>query len=166
MPIVLVGTLDTKGVEFLFVRELLHKQGLQTLVIDAGVLGPAFFAPDVARDEVFAAWSARIRELAGCPNVHIKLGGLGMKLTGFTFFENDMPPSSEDLEKAWRPYIETCINAFGPQRSMFESNFPVDKGMCSYANLWNAFKRVAESYSQDEKNAMFHNTALKFYRLW
>ena len=63
-------------------------------------------------------------------------------------------------------HLDACIEAFGPDRAMFESNFPVDKGMCSYSNLWNAFKRVAESYSNDEKNAMFHNTALKFYRLY
>jgi L-fuconolactonase len=87
-------------------------------------------------------------------------------LSGFEMGRQDSAPSSEQLAQAWRPYLDTCIAAFGPDRSMFESNFPVDKGMCSYANLWNAFKRVAESYSQDEKNAMFHNTALKFYRLW
>ena len=89
-----------------------------------------------------------------------------MRLCGHDFHNRADPPSSQLLADTWRPYIETCIAAFGASRSMFESNFPVDKGMCSYANLWNAFKRVAESYSQDEKNAMFHNTALKFYRLW
>jgi L-fuconolactonase len=67
------------------------------------------------------------------------------------FFEKPEPPSSQDLEKAWRPYIETCIAAFGPQRSMFESNFPVDKGTCSYQVLWNAFKRIAAGHSADEK---------------
>jgi predicted TIM-barrel fold metal-dependent hydrolase len=87
-------------------------------------------------------------------------------LMGFEMGRQDSAPSSEQLAKAWRPYIETCIAAFGPDRSMFESNFPVDKGMCSYSNLWNAFKRIAENYSNDEKNAMFHNTALKFYRLY
>jgi L-fuconolactonase len=66
-----------------------------------------------------------------------------MKMIGFDFFEKPEPPSSQDLEKAWRHYIETCIAAFGPQRSMFESNFPVDKGTCSYQVLWNAFKRIA-----------------------
>ena len=87
-------------------------------------------------------------------------------LMGFEMGLQDKAPSSETLAQAWRPYLDHCIAAFGPDRSMFESNFPVDKGMCSYANLWNAFKRVAEHYSNDEKNAMFHNTALKFYRLW
>ena len=93
------------------------------------------------REEAFTEWRDRIREVASLPNTYVKLGGLGMKLIGFTFFDNDQPPSSQDLEKAWRPYIETCIAAFGPQRSMFESNFPVDKGTCSYQVLWNAFKR-------------------------
>src|SRR5712672_4516521 len=118
------------------------------------------------RDAVFADWSARIRELAACPNVHVKLGGLGMRMFGFDLTEGELPPSSEQLATAWRPYVETYIEAFGPDRAMFESNFPVDKGMCSYSNLWNAFKRVSEGYSNDEKNAMFHNTALKFYRLY
>jgi L-fuconolactonase len=80
------------------------------------------------RDEVFAEWSDRIRELAACPNVHIKLGGLGMRMFGFTVHIGELPPSSEELAAAWRPYIETCIAAFGPERAMFESNFPVDKG--------------------------------------
>jgi len=119
------------------------------------------------RDEVFAEWSMQIQKLGQFPNVYIKLGGLGMpSLMGFEMGQQEQAPSSEQLARAWRPYLETCIAAFGPDRSMFESNFPVDKGMCSYSNLWNAFKRVAENYSNDEKNAMFYNTALKFYRLW
>ena len=69
------------------------------------------------------------------------------------FRQKPEPPSSQDLANAWRPYIETCIAAFGPQRSMFESNFPVDKGSCSYQVLWNAFKRIAAGYSADEKTA-------------
>jgi predicted TIM-barrel fold metal-dependent hydrolase len=69
------------------------------------------------------------------------------------------------LAKAWAPYIETCIAAFGPQRSMFESNFPVDKGSCSYQALWNAFKRIAAAYSADEKTALFSGAAKAAYRL-
>ena len=88
-----------------------------------------------------------------------------MKPIGYTFFDNEEPPSSQDLEKAWRPYIETCITAFGPQRSMFESNFPVDKGTCSYQVLWNAFKRIAAGYSVDEKSALFSGAASKAYHL-
>jgi predicted TIM-barrel fold metal-dependent hydrolase len=117
------------------------------------------------RDEVFAAWSARVRELSACPNVHIKLGGLGMRMFGFTHHTGELPPSSEELAAAWRPYIETCIAAFGPERAMFESNFPVDKGSCGYAALWNAFKRIAAGYSAAEKAALFSGTASKFYRL-
>ncbi len=119
------------------------------------------------RDEVFDEWRRQIQKLGQFPNVFIKLGGLGMpSLMGFEMGRQERAPSSEQLARAWRRYLDASIEAFGPDRAMFESNFPVDKGMCSYANLWNAFKRVAESYSQDEKNAMFHNTALKFYRLW
>jgi predicted TIM-barrel fold metal-dependent hydrolase len=117
------------------------------------------------RDEVFAAWSGRIRELAACPNVHVKLGGLGMRMFGFTHHTGELPPSSEELAAVWRPYIETCIAAFGPERAMFESNFPVDKGSCGYAALWNAFKRIAAGCSAAEKAALFAATATKFYRL-
>jgi predicted TIM-barrel fold metal-dependent hydrolase len=75
------------------------------------------------------------------------------------------PPSSEQLAAAWRPHIETCIEAFGAERSMFESNFPVDKGACSYGVLWNAFKRIAAQYSADEKAALFSGAAARVYRM-
>ena len=117
------------------------------------------------RDEVFAAWRASMQELAGCPNVHVKLGGLGMRLFGFDVAAKEMPPSSEELAALWRPYIETCIAAFGPSRAMFESNFPVDKGSGSYPVFWNAFKRIAAGYSAAEKAALFSGTASRFYRL-
>jgi predicted TIM-barrel fold metal-dependent hydrolase len=117
------------------------------------------------RDEVFVAWSRQIHELATCPNVHIKLGGLGMRMFGFTHHLGELPPSSEELAAAWRPYIETCIAAFGPERAMFESNFPVDKGSCSYSVLWNAFKRIAAGCSAAERAALFAGTATKLYRL-
>jgi predicted TIM-barrel fold metal-dependent hydrolase len=117
------------------------------------------------RDAVFAAWRTRIHELAACPNVHIKLGGLGMRMFGFGFHTGALPPTSEQLAAAWRPYIETCIAAFGAERAMFESNFPVDKGGCGYAALWNAFKRIAAGCSESEKQALFAGTATRFYRL-
>ena len=105
----------------------------QATIVVNHVGGPLAIGPYAGkREEAFAAWKKLIGEFASLPNTYVKLGGLGMKITGFTFFENDQPPSSQDLEKAWRPYIETCIAAFGPDRAMFESNFPVDKGMCSY----------------------------------
>jgi L-fuconolactonase len=75
------------------------------------------------------------------------------------------PPSSADMAEAWRPYIETCIDAFGVRRCMFESNFPVDKGMCSYPVLWNAFKHLASGASAAERTALFSGTAVRLYRL-
>jgi predicted TIM-barrel fold metal-dependent hydrolase len=117
------------------------------------------------RDAVFADWSARIRELAACPNVHVKLGGLGMKVFGFDVHEGELPPSSEQLATAWRPYIETCITAFGANRAMFESNFPVDKGSYGYGVYWNACKLLAKGASATEKADLFHGTASRFYRL-
>jgi predicted TIM-barrel fold metal-dependent hydrolase len=117
------------------------------------------------RDAVFAEWSGRIRELAACPNVCIKLGGLGMRMFGFAAHLGELPPSSDGLANLWRPYIETCIAAFGSERAMFESNFPVDKGSGSYHVFWNAFKRLASGCSASEKQALFSGTATKFYRL-
>jgi L-fuconolactonase len=113
----------------------------------------------------FANWRRDLRELAKCPNVVLKLGGQAMTIRGFNFHEHVLPPSSGELAASWRPLMETCIEAFGPERCMFESNFPVDKGMCSYPVVWNAFKRLAAGYSADEKAALFHRTAATFYRL-
>jgi L-fuconolactonase len=117
------------------------------------------------REEVFRSWTTSIRELAGCPNVHVKLGGLGMRVNGFGFEAQATPPSSEQLAAAWRPYIETCIEAFGAARCMFESNFPVDKGSYSYVVCWNTFKRLAAGASAAEKAALFAGTAARFYKL-
>lgn len=115
--------------------------------------------------ETFRHWRDGLRELAACPNVSLKLGGQAMPIRGWTFHENVLPPSSGELVAAWRPVMETCIEIFGPTRCMFESNFPVDKAMCSYVSVWNAFKRLASGYSVDEKAALFHGTAARFYRL-
>ncbi|MBS0221808.1 MAG: amidohydrolase family protein [Proteobacteria bacterium] len=117
------------------------------------------------REEVFADWSKRIHELAACPNVHVKLGGLGMKMFGFDVHEGKLPPSSEQLAILWQPYIETCITAFGANRAMFESNFPVDKGSYGYGVYWNACKRLSRGASATEKADLFHDTASRFYRL-
>jgi len=117
------------------------------------------------RDEVFTAWLSAIRELAQCPNVHVKLGGFGMAIMGFDFHKEALPPSSEKLASSWRPYVENCVQLFGAARCMFESNFPVDKAMFSYPVLWNAFKRIASGASATEKSALFHDTAATFYRL-
>jgi predicted TIM-barrel fold metal-dependent hydrolase len=117
------------------------------------------------RDEVFKDWKMHILALAQRPNVSVKLGGIGMRLGGFDFHDRDMPPTSYELAQAWGPYVQTCIEAFGPARSMFESNFPVDKSCCTYRVLWNAFKRMAASYSDDEKSDLFAGTAIRVYRL-
>ncbi|CAH1669313.1 amidohydrolase family protein [Chelatococcus asaccharovorans] len=116
-------------------------------------------------DETFRHWRENIRMLAACPNVAIKMGGMGMVVTGATWHESPRPPSSGDLARAWQPLVETAIEAFGVDRCMFESNFPVDKGMFSYPVVWNAFKRLAAGASTAEKAALFHNTAVRVYRL-
>jgi predicted TIM-barrel fold metal-dependent hydrolase len=117
------------------------------------------------REETFREWKASIQEVAKCPNVSVKLGGLAMCLLGYDFHLRPKPPSSEQAAAAWRPYIETCIEAFGPNRCTFESNFPPDKGQCSYQVIYNAFKRIAAPYSEAEKTALFSKTATDFYRL-
>jgi predicted TIM-barrel fold metal-dependent hydrolase len=117
------------------------------------------------RNEIFPVWKASIQEIAKCPNVVVKLGGLAMRLLGYDFHERATPPASEEAAAAWRPYIETCIEAFGPERGMFESNFPPDKGQCSYQVIFNAFKRIAAQYSDAEQTALFSKTATDFYRL-
>jgi predicted TIM-barrel fold metal-dependent hydrolase len=117
------------------------------------------------REETFPVWKASIQQAAKCPNVVVKLGGLAMRLLGFDFHERPKPPTSEQAAAAWRPYIETCIEAFGPTRCMFESNFPPDKGQCSYQVIFNAFKRIAAQYSEAEKTALFSKTAIDVYEL-
>jgi len=115
--------------------------------------------------EVFAVWRASIEALGACPNVCVKLGGLGMRMGGFGFHEQPEPPSSETLAAAWRPYVETCIETFGAARCMFESNFPVDKGSYSYPVFWNACKLLARGATGPEKADLFAGTATRFYRL-
>lgn len=116
------------------------------------------------RDEVFPAWSAMIRAVAACPNVHVKLGGLGMRINGFGFERGEGPPGSARLAAAWRPYVETCIEAFGAGRCLFESNFPVDKGSYAYGTVWNAFKRLTRGASRTERDALFRGNAVGLYR--
>lgn len=117
------------------------------------------------RNERFAVWRDNIRKLAELPNVAVKLGGLAMVFPGFPSCLADPPAPSTQLAEEWRPYLETCIEAFGPERGMFESNFPVDILSCSYATLWNAFKVFARGYSADEKTALFSGTASRIYKL-
>jgi predicted TIM-barrel fold metal-dependent hydrolase len=117
------------------------------------------------RGERFGVWREAIASLAALPNVVVKVGGLAMVFPGFESYLADPPSGSAAIAEEWRPYVETCIQAFGPTRCMFESNFPVDSATCDYATLWNAFKILGSRYSADEKAALFHDTARRVYRL-
>lgn len=121
------------------------------------------FADDL--DATFRTWRESIFELAKRPNVFIKIGAMSMRWMGFDFVDRDLPPTSEELAEAWGPMVETCIEAFGPHRTMFESNYPVDKSGVSYRVLWNAYKRIAAHYSAEEKADLFAGTAIRAYRL-
>jgi predicted TIM-barrel fold metal-dependent hydrolase len=117
------------------------------------------------REEIFVEWKKSIAELATCPNIVIKLGGINMTYCGFGWQDRPKPPTSRELCDATRRYYETAIDAFGPDRCMFESNFPVDRISCSYPVLWNSFKRITESFSASEKAKLYHDTAVRVYRL-
>lgn len=117
------------------------------------------------REEIFKTWRASLAEMAKCQNVVIKLGGLGMEYCGFGWHERSKPPTSQEMAAAIRPYVETAIELFGPDRAMFESNFPVDKVSSSYGVLWNAFKRVTAGSSAADKAKLYHDTAARVYRL-
>jgi L-fuconolactonase len=122
--------------------------------------------PYANRDhEVLAAWRRGITAVAECPNVVMKLGGIGMPRTGFDWHTRDKPIGSEELAEAMAPFMTYCIEQFGPTRCMFESNFPVDKVSYSYNVMYNAFKRLSKSYSATERAAMFHDTAARVYRI-
>ncbi len=128
-----------------------------------GPLGYGVYAGK--KDEVFREWQAKVIELAKCENVMMKLGGMMMRLAAYDYGALPAPPSSAGLADYWRPYLETCIERFGANRCMVESNFPVEKMGIGYAALWNALKRVTASASADEKRAMFSGTARRAYRL-
>ena len=128
-----------------------------------GIVGIGAYAG--RQEEIFQTWRASMAELATCPNVVVKLGGLAMDYTGFGWHERPKPPTSRELCDATRRYYETAIEQFGPDRCMFESNFPVDKISCSYGVLWNSFKRVTEGCSPAEKAKLYHDTATRVYRL-
>jgi predicted TIM-barrel fold metal-dependent hydrolase len=117
------------------------------------------------REELFPRWASSMEEIGRLPNVALKIGGLGMECTGFGTESRPAGASSSELAKLWRPYVETAVDAFGAERCMFESNFPVDGGSCAYGTLWNAFKRVTAAASPDEKRELYGGTAARVYRL-
>lgn len=128
-----------------------------------GLLGIGPYAGK--REEVFRDWKRGLTELATHDNVYVKLGGLGMTISGFGWNERPAPPDSTELAEAMGPYYKTCIELFGADHCMFESNFPVDKASYSYTVMWNAFKRIAKDVSAEERNDLFYNTAVSAYRL-
>jgi predicted TIM-barrel fold metal-dependent hydrolase len=136
-----------------------------SIILDhfGGPLGIGPYAGKCA--EIFVEWKKDIEELAKCPNVVMKLGGLAMPINGWDFHKRNIPIGSEELAIATAPYYLHCIEKFGVDRCMFESNFPVDRKSCSFMVLWNSFKRIAENCTPNEKAALFHDTAAKVYKL-
>jgi predicted TIM-barrel fold metal-dependent hydrolase len=138
----------------------------ETVIILDHFGGPIGIGPyEGKRNEIFAQWMKDIVSLSECPNVVAKLGGINMAVNGFGWHKRDLPPSSDELAAATQDYYLHTIDCFGPDRCMFESNFPVDKLSCSYDVLWNAFKKIARNFSAEEKAALFHGTAARVYRL-
>jgi predicted TIM-barrel fold metal-dependent hydrolase len=136
-----------------------------SIVLDhlGGPLGVGPYRKNQA--DVHAAWRASLTDLATCPNVTIKLGGIGMPLFGMDWHEHPDNTTSSAIAARWGADVRWCIDTFGVDRAMFESNFPVDKVSCSYVVLWNAFKLIAADASPSEKAALFHDTAVRTYRL-
>jgi predicted TIM-barrel fold metal-dependent hydrolase len=137
-----------------------------TTIILNHIAGPIGIGPYAdKRDEVMELWKKGIADLAICENVVIKLGGFGMPLDGIAWHERNAPASSHEIAGVMAPYYLHCIEKFGVDRCMFESNFPVDRASTSYTILWNTFKRITEGFTPTERNALFRNTAVSAYRL-
>ncbi|PJK27946.1 amidohydrolase family protein [Minwuia thermotolerans] len=137
-----------------------------TVIIADHFLGPLGIGPyEGKRDEIFEQWKLDFAELARCENVVAKLGGLNMAVNGFGWHKRDKPPTARELVAATGDWYVHAIDCFGPGRCMFESNFPVDKLSVSYPVLWNAFKLIAAAYTEAERDALFHDTAKRVYRL-
>jgi len=136
-----------------------------TLVLDhfGTPLGVGAYAGQ--RDAIFSQWQRDIAEIARCPNVVAKLGGLAMPDNGFGWDRRALPAHSDELVEAQGRYYRHTIECFGPQRCMFESNFPVDRRSLPYVSYWNAMKKIAAGYSEGEQHAMFHDTAARVYRI-
>jgi predicted TIM-barrel fold metal-dependent hydrolase len=166
--------LGKRGVSFdawLYHRQIPELTDLARAFPDTPIIldhfgGPLGIGPyEGKRAEIFAQWRVDLADLARCQNVVAKLGGLVMPINGFGFHRRERPATSDELVAATRDYYLHAIDCFGPSRCMFESNFPVDKQSCSYAVLWNSFKKIAAGFSSAEKSALFHDTAARVYRL-
>ena len=138
----------------------------ETTIIFDHFGGPLGIGPYAGkREEIFPLWRNDVAELAQCENVFAKLGGVVMPINGFGFHKRDLPATSDEIVAAADRYYRHAIDSFGVNRCMFESNFPVDKRSCSYHVLWNAFKKMVADASDDEKQALFHDSARRAYRL-
>jgi len=120
---------------------------------------------EAQREHIFSQWSTDITEIAGCPNVVAKIGGLAMPDNGFGWHTAERPPTSDEFVEAQRRYYVHTIEQFGPGRCMFESNFPVDRFSLSYRVVWNGFKKMIADFTPDERDAMLRGTASRVYRL-
>lgn len=136
-----------------------------TIVLDHLGTPPGIGSYEAKRPAVLEAWQRDIRELAKCPNVVVKIGGMGEPFAGFGWLMRPDRPTSLDLAEQWRPLFEVCIDAFSPARCMFESNAPVDKLTGSYSVVWNSFKRLSADLSESERADLFSGTAARTYRL-
>jgi L-fuconolactonase len=141
-----------------------HSPGT-TIILNhlGGPIGIGPYAED--KTAVFSEWKHAISSLAQCPNVYAKVGGIQMPVNGFGWEKLQSPPTSDELLAINGPWYSHIIEAFGPSRCMFESNFPVDKQSCSYSVLWNQFKKLARDFSESDRDKLFHDTALDVYRL-
>lgn len=120
---------------------------------------------DQEKTDLFKLWTSNIHEIAKRPNVTCKVGGLGMPFWGFGFENREDVVGSEELAETWRPFVETTIEAFGPERCMMESNFPPDGRSSGFVPTWNAYKILTRNASDDEKAVLYHGTAARVYRL-
>jgi L-fuconolactonase len=136
-----------------------------TIVLNHMGLAMALDLDAQGRAQVFGRWRAALYDVARRPNVVCKVGGLGMPVWGFGLETRSDSIGYSELASAWKPYVETAIEAFGPERCMMESNFPPDRQTCGYATLWNALKHIVRGCSADEKAALFHDTAARVYRI-
>ena len=116
-------------------------------------------------DEIIPKWREGITAVAACPNVTMKLGGMGMPRFGYDWHTRAVPIGSEELAESMAPWMNHCSERFGPDRCMFESNFPPDKVSFSYNVMYNAFKRLSKGYSASERASLFHDTAARVYRI-